>query len=400
MSFGIAELISLLLGMQGFGLQANPKAPSPDASLEYAMADADVVGHIDAASIVPGNYKVLTHLADQPDVKASPELAKVVRQVINEIEGPRGLAKAQIGFDPITDIDDATAFFQVVPNHDPSFVVSVHGKFSTAVVDKVAAITGKTAIKAAGGAWVDSGDNNALAVTKNGVMLVGTPSLIKDRMTDTWKAPPHGPGTNLGYAAEVLGQKPVFAVILTMSKNARTAAVAGLGGENFATDLIKRHKVAAFGVYHDGIGWTWGDSNQAGLDAMASISDGFVDILRAAQIAPRGFGKIVLGGLESYRGNKQIDAILAHKADITKIVNAYTGDGLFKVKLDKDPKSLRLNVRLTGKSLSEVVPVGVLLPLGAWGALMKGRTEPELNGYPMAPQPAKPPTSSTGKKTK
>ena len=83
-------------------------------------------------------------------------------------------------------------------------------------------------------------------------------------------------------------------------------------------------------------------------------------MLRAAQIAPRGFAKIAIGGLESYRGtDKQIDELLRHKADVCKIVETYTGDGNFQSTIDKDPKACKLTVRATGKSLSEVVPAGV-----------------------------------------
>jgi len=82
MSFGIIEIISLLLGLSGFGLQANPKAPTADQALEYAIPDADVVSYVDAAGIIPGNYKVLTQLANQPQIKASPDLAKMVRKAM------------------------------------------------------------------------------------------------------------------------------------------------------------------------------------------------------------------------------------------------------------------------------------------------------------------------------
>jgi hypothetical protein len=161
---------------------------------------------------------------------------------------------------------------------------------------------------------------------------------------------------------------------------------------NFATDIITRHKAASLSVFADGIGWQWADSKAGGLDSMASISEGLVDIFRAAQIAPRGFAKIVLGGLDSYKGaSKQVDALLAHKADVLKIVDTYTGDGSFKVKIDKDPKALKLNVRLTGKSLSEVLPLGMVVPMGAVGFLMaRGRAaEPmEMNGFPMPTTPA------------
>ena len=41
--FGITEIITLLLSLSGFGVQPNPKAPSADVSLQYAMPDPDVV---------------------------------------------------------------------------------------------------------------------------------------------------------------------------------------------------------------------------------------------------------------------------------------------------------------------------------------------------------------------
>ena len=49
MSLGIVEVITLMLGLGGFGVQPNPKAPTPDAALQYAMPDADIVMHFDAA---------------------------------------------------------------------------------------------------------------------------------------------------------------------------------------------------------------------------------------------------------------------------------------------------------------------------------------------------------------
>ena len=37
MPFGIIEVIALLLGLSGFGLQNNPKAPTPDAAYTIEM---------------------------------------------------------------------------------------------------------------------------------------------------------------------------------------------------------------------------------------------------------------------------------------------------------------------------------------------------------------------------
>src|SRR4051812_49341433 len=110
---GIVDVITLLLGLSGFGLQPNPKPPTPEASLQYAIADADVVVHFDAASVIPGNYRKLTELGDNPQIKASPDLAKLVRQGVTEVDSARGLVKTMTGIDLATDIADATMFVQI-----------------------------------------------------------------------------------------------------------------------------------------------------------------------------------------------------------------------------------------------------------------------------------------------
>ena len=147
MSFGIIEVITLLMGLSGLSVQANPKPPTADQALEYAVADADIVAHFDAASVIPGNYKVLTSLQNQPQIKASPELAKAVRKAVAEIDGPRGLVKNMVGVDITTDISDATAFLRVVPKQEPNVIVAVHGRFKSDTIDKVAKLTGKAAVK-------------------------------------------------------------------------------------------------------------------------------------------------------------------------------------------------------------------------------------------------------------
>ncbi len=375
---GFVEVITLLLGISGFGVQQNPKAPTPDVSLQYAMPNADVVVHFDVGAVVPNNYKVLTALPNNPGIKASPELSKMVRKAINEIEGGRGLAKTATGIDLATDVNDATVFFQIVPRRDPNYVAVMHGKFSALNVEKIAKMKkGLTVQKVGDASLVDMGDENAIAVTKDGTMIAGTAGLVKERVAATWKAPARPPSSNLAYAAEVLGQKPVFSLVMTMSPTARKEALNKIGGKNFATDVIQRHKLAAFSIYADGIGWTWIDSNRAGLDAMELMSQGMLELMKAAHIAPRGFAKLALGALESYRGtNRQIDDVLRRKAEVMKIVDTYTGDGNFKQSVSKDVRSLKLTVRAQGKSLSEVVPAGFLLPVGAFLTLGRASVEP------------------------
>jgi hypothetical protein len=395
MSFGIIEVITLLLGLAGFGLQANPRAPTAEQALQYAIADADFVAHIDAASMVPGNYKLLTQLADQPRIKASPELQKLVRKAVGEIEGARSVAKMATGLDLTTDIADATAFFQVVPQAEPSFVVAVHGRFTAANLEKIAKMASKSATKVGAGTIVETGPHQpAIALTKDGVMLVGSADLVRDRLADGWKAPSHVPGTNLGYLADVISAKPVLALVMTMSPTARAEALKHLGTQGFAADIVTRHKVAAFSMFHDGIGWTWVDSSKAGLDSMELVVNGVLDVLRATQVAPRGIAKIAMGALDSYRGvSAQFDDLIKHKADFLKIVEAYTGDGNFKVTVDKNPKTMRLNMRATGKSVSEVLPFGLALPGAIVGILMfKSKEEAPAPPVMVEPRPrANPP---------
>ena len=376
---GFVEIITLLLGISGFGVQQNPKAPAADVSLQYAMPDPDVVIHVDAGAVIPNNYKVLTGLPNVPGIKASPELAKMVRKAIGEVEGARGLAKAATGIDLATDVNDATMFLQIVPNRDPNYVAVIHGNFSATNIDKIAKMKNAAAQKIGETSFVDLGSENAVAVTKDGTMLAGTVGLVKERAAATWKAPARA--ANLAYAAEILGQKPVFSLVMTLSPTARKEATRKIGGKNFATDVVQRHKLASFSVFADGVGWTWIDSNKAGLDAMELMSQGALELMKAGHIAPRGIAKVLLGGLESYKGtSRQVDDILRRKAEVMKLVETYTGDGNFKQTITKDPKSLKLVVRAQGRSLSEVVPAGLLFPAGAFFGLVTRSTDASASG--------------------
>lgn len=403
---GFVEVIVLLLGLSNFGLQPDPNPPTADAALQYAIPDADLVLHVDAATFVPNNYRALTQLGNQPSIKASPELSKMVRQLVAEIEGARGIARSTVGIDPATDVTSATVSFQILPRQDPLFVAAVRGKFTAASIDKIAKLTGKQAARIGGGVMVEmDGNDPAIGLTRDGVLLAGTPRLVRERLGDAWRAPARPAGGSLAQAAEVIATRPVFALAVSLSATARKAALDELGPKkNFATDLIGRHRAASLVVYTDGVGWTWIDRDRAGMENMAELSQGVIELLRAGQIAPRGVAKIVLAGLASYRGTeKMIDEVLNRKADIMKIVESYSGDGNFKVKLDKNPAASRLDVRLTGKTLSEVVPAGALIPLGAF-AWFGVRSKPEMSepmemtapattpvrpGKPMPPTPAK-----------
>lgn len=376
MNFGVVEVITLLMGLAGFGLGNNPTSPTAEQALEYALPDADLIVHVDVGAVVSNNFKVLSSLPNHPQIKASPELSKAVRRMVAEVEGPTKLIKGMTGIDLATDLSDATAFIQLGPAMTPSYLVQVHGKFKPATFERVANLAGKGAAKIGGGVWIDNGDGNAVGVTKAGVVLAGSTPLVKDRLADAWRAPALTPGSTLGNAAQVLRDKPVIAAVVSMSKTARAAALAELGlkGTNFVTDMIKRHKLWSFSIHRDGIAWSWIDSTKAGLDAMTQFSEGLVDLVRASNSMPRGMAKILLAGLDSYKGtSKQLDELIRRKADLQKLVGSYIGDGNFKVSVNSEPKTLSLNVRLTGKSLGDVMPMMGLLPALGAGAFLADR---------------------------
>jgi len=353
---------------------------------------------------VPNNYKLLAALPNKPEIKASRELSDMVRQAVGQIEGLRGLAKGATGIDLATDVNDATVFLQIVPQAQPVFIATVHGKFSTAVVDKIGKMTKGVVTKVGSGMMVETTPTDpAIGVTKDGVLIAGNAAMVRDRLGDAWKAPTHGAGTNLGYAADAINAHPVYTMVLTMSAAARKQATQGVGGKNFLTDIIARHKMLSFSVFPDGVGWSWIDTNKAGLEAMTMMSEGTLELMKAAQIAPRAIAKIALGGIDSYRGtSKQIDQLIARKADVLKLVDSYTGDGNFKVSINKDVAKLRLDVRATGKSLSEVVSAGLFIPAGA-GFLLMGRqaAQPPVMQQvdPVSPtkQPARKPALGGGR---
>jgi hypothetical protein len=397
---GFFQVITLLLGLSGFGIAPNPKPTPPDALLTYGWVNPDLVAYVDVASLVPNNYKLLGKLADQPQIQADPELAKLVRKAVDEIEGARGLAKTMTGIDVTSDISDVTAFVGLVPHHQPNALVAVHGKFAPSVLDSIARLTGKTTAQLGGGAVVDIDDSNTLALTKDGVMLFGTTSLVRERVGGGWHAPSRAGGTTLGRVADQLAQKPVFAVEVSLSQAARDDATKDLD-RGVLIDLVRRHQLASFAVFHDGIGWTWIDTTKDGLDQIAQFSDGLVQLLRASQIGPRGVAKMLLAALTSYRGDGRVDALLQRKADLLKIVDAYLGDGSFRAKVDSDSKALRLTVRLTGHSASDVLPIGMLVPAAAIGALYMrsaDKSEPPVGNVMVAPsvQSSAPPPAGGG----
>ena len=386
---GLYEIIALALSLGNFGVTANPKAPSADAVLEYAVEDADVVAYVDAVPLIAGNYQALTKLPDAPQVKASPQLRDAVGKAIAEVEGARGLVKTTIGLDLTTDLSNATMFARMGAR--PEMLLVVRGKFPADMVAKVAKMTqGRVETIQGAQAVAVGGAFEMLAVTKSGVALIGTRAFVTARLAPSWKPPSRAKGSALALTAKLLGDKPFYLVAATPGSARFQKMVESSGGADAAV-FFKRFQFVAGAVFHNGLTWTIHDKDAAGHARSVMASEGWLELMRAAHLAPRGFAKIMMSFLDDVRSSDPNVAVLKkHKAELLKIVDQFTGDGNFKVKWEKDAKGRVVTVRATGKRLSEVLPFGFLAPAFAWGMLSARSVSsppPQVVAPPVRPTP-------------
>ena len=93
--------------------------------------------------------------------------------------------------------------------------------------------------------------------------------------------------------------------------------------------------------------------------------------------------------------------MLSRKLDVLKLIDTYTGDGNFKQTITKDAAKLRLDVRAQGKTLSEVVSAGMLLPGAvAWLTLSRGsmKSASSASAPPVMVEEARPVPAQPAKK--
>ncbi len=406
--FGFLEVITLMLALGGFGVDANPKAPSGDVALQYAVADADLVVHVDIAALGPRNYKVLIGLADDPAIKANPELLAMAKQVKANVEGVVGMAQAIAGIDLVNDLQSATAFLTIVPGAEPQRLIVVRGTIPKDLVKKLGGLSeGKTG-KVDGRATAEMDAETFIGSTPGGDLVIGPRALVEPRIDDDWKAPARKKGSSAATLATMIDAKPFLLVAAKVNPKVAKVLEADVG-DNFLGDLLTGHQLAVLAMHSDGFAFHWADHTKAGVERVAMASDGMIDLLRAFHVAPRGFAKIAVAALDSYLGqSKELDALIKHKGDILKVIEDYTGDGKFTVDVAKDLKAKTFTMRATGKTLSDVVPAAVFVPIMA-GALVFSDSEssggafgarPATTGKSKARGGAKKQPAKTGKPIK
>lgn len=385
--FGIYEVIALALALGGFGVKANPKAPSADVVLEYAVEDADAFAYVDAVPLIPGNYSVLKQLPDAPEIKGNAVLSDLVTKAVNQVEGARGAVKAAVGVDLTTDLSNAEVFAKL--SQPPELLLVARGKFPTDMPTKIGKMMGgKTEKIGEAEAIALGGPFEIIAVSKDGVLFAGARDLITARLDAKWKAPARPKGSFLAEIAKILGDKPVYMAAVSMASG-RISKLADADAKAF----VDRFQMAAGAVYANGVGWMIQDKDADGHARTIMASDGIIDLMRAAHLAPRGLVKVLMSVVDDVGGkDPEIAELKKHKDDILKLLDQFTGDGKFKVKTDDDKKNFKLTVRASGKKLSDVLPVGFIVPM-----MWLGFTESQKSMTTGTTQQiVKPATSGTG----
>lgn len=363
MSGGFIELIIILLSLGGFGIEANPRAPSAAEIMRYAPADADYAVHVDIRALVPGNYQALAGMAGGPALREAPDAQAMIQDVMRELEAFRGMARGLMGVDPVTDIDSASVWIRLPADGLPAVLAVIRGTIGDDIVSRIASLTGAEVIEVHGRKALLAPDGVAMLAVKDGNLLVGTPAWVEVRLTEGWK--PVRPRGAAARAAALLENAPFFVAVSSPSREAveRAGRAVGAGG-NVAADMVTGHGFAGVALYHDGVAWEVTSRSKQGHERMVMASEGLLDLLRAGHHGSRGAARVLLASLASYAGTDEaIDLILRRQQELLAVIDRMTGPGSFRASVDARAGQRTLVVRARGSKLTDVVPVAGFAPL-------------------------------------
>ncbi len=371
MGAALIALVSAGLSLSGFGIDANPNAPSGNEVVGYAPDRADFMVHLDLEAVAPKNYDALKRLSKSNELRILPDVQRELKSLVGQIEMGLGMARGAIGIDPIRDVKSVTAWVRFPARGQPKFMVRVRGRFPADLIDKVAASAGRMKTVKVRGRTAILKDDIMLASAPDGSLLFGTPALVRRRAE---RGPRRGRRGAHARAARVLDARPFFAITSAPSK----VAIARIGREmsgsadNALADLISGHRFAAVSLSHNGVRWVYNAYTGKGAQRAEVASKGLLQLMRASHYAGRGLANLFFASIDSYRGkDRELDTIIKVKRDLLKLVDEFTGDGKFVENVRYDRRSKTVTVTATGRSLSDVMPLVGLAPLAAgWGYFM------------------------------
>ena len=375
-SFGIIEIIAIITTLGGFGVSANPNAPSPAQVMKYAPGDADIMFHVDMEAVVAPNYKALKALPSHPTLKGNTEAVAMVSQIITEIDTVVGAITLATGIDLLHDLRSASLWLKVPSAGDPEVLAVVRGTLPADLLGKIASTAGGSLVEVEGVSLLVAPDGAIAMAMKDGDLLVGKRAWVQARAAKSWQAARPTAGSLAASTSEVLAKKP-FCAWISQPSRAAALRIEQEAGANVATDLLAGHERASLALAHDGVSWTWRASNDSGYKRAVMASEGVIQLFRAGQIGGRGMAKLMMASLHSYVAQEpELAAIVKYEAELMALVEQLTGDGNFKVDLKQQPKTRTVSVHAYGNKLSDVVPmIGLLPAAGAFAFFgMRGDT--------------------------
>jgi hypothetical protein len=357
------------LSLSGFGVDANPSAPTGAEIVKYAPGNTDAVLHIDFQAVVPNNFAAFQKLAKDKALAALPDLRKGLARAAFAAQAAVGSMHATLGVDVLRDVHSMSAFLVVPSRKDPSFVAVLRGSFGKDIIDKLGSIVPDQGRLTVAGLPALTRDGLLLVRAKDGSILLGTDKLIRARVAPTWKPPRLGSSSNLARLARIADREKPFALVAsTLSARASQRIQRQLAMGNFGRDLLKGHRFAAFFLTHRGVGWDVVARTNRGLQRIAQGSRGVVQLFRASQFGGRGLANIMFATVESFTDRSdQLAALVRHKKKLLEVADAYSGDGTFSGTTTVDKRTKTVSVRAMGKHLSHVVPAVGIVPLLAAG---------------------------------
>jgi hypothetical protein len=358
---GVTSILVLLLSLGGFGVAPDPAAPPPAEILKYAPEDAEIFLYLDAAAVLPKNWQALEKLPDAPATKGSREASQAIGRLVSEARAVRDKVRAQAGFDPVTDVATAAAFVRLHGDQDPDVLVVLRGQFPSGSVDHMIGSFGGTRSVMAGRPMLTSPDGKmAIAQGADGALLGGSVAWVKER-TGAY-APKRSAIAPVATAG--LDGKPFFYTSVRLAPPSLLFSARNIR-DPLALDFLNGATDVSLGLHANGISASFGARTASGYARGLLAVDGVVEMLRAGHHYLRAFARLGAAAVDSYAAaDRQIAAIVAHKAEILALLDTTIGDGNFQVAIDKREAERRAGVRLTGKSLGDVLPMaGLVLPI-------------------------------------
>lgn len=367
------KLITILMTLPSFGVEANPNAPTSAEILKYAPARADAMMYVDFGSFLPNNYRAMMSLSADKRVKADKNALALVRDLEQKVQMGEGMIKGMLGIDVPTAVQWSAGWISVPDAGAPDLLLVVRGAFPSDILDKAAVPLGASVQPMRGGKIMVGPDGQSFGMTTDGTVIMGTTRLVKERLDGKWRAK-----ASFKRMPAILDGKPFMVLASSPSKRAIRRARRELSDPEaaFFRDFASNHQFAALSLRHDGLDWTWVDRTTAGFDRAAMFSEGLIEVFRSGHTAVRGMSKLAMVIVSSYATQSPEVAMLSRHQDlILDAIAAMTGDGSFTATVDRNAKARTVTVTARGKELAHVLPIAGVLPMvgaGVGFAVMSG----------------------------